>query len=74
MLKQMNEIPKLSKYGYKKMKMPEELHSLMLQVRNSSQPTIETCHIPNCEFNCYRLETVTAVPFKHKKRQITSKN
>ena len=70
----MNEIPKLSKYGYKKMKMPEELHSLMLQVRNSSQPTIETCHIPNCEFNCYRLETVTAVPFKHKKRQITSKN
>ena len=72
MLKQMNEIPKLSKYGYKKMKMPKDLHSLMLQMRNSSQPAIETCHIPNCELNCYKWETVIATPFKNRKRKIAS--
>ena len=69
----MNEMPKFTKYGYKKMKMPEELHSLILQVRNSSRPISETCHIPNCELNCYKWENVIAPPFKHRKRRIASK-
>ena len=51
-IRQMQIMPKFTKQGFKKMKIPKELHLRLLQARNNSVLSPEFCQIPNFENNC----------------------
>ena len=61
MLWQMENIPKYTLHGYKKMKIPSLLHESILKERNSSIIEPEECGIPNPRNNCYRIKTRFAI-------------
>ena len=69
MLWQMENIPKYTLHGYKKMKIPSLLHESILKERNSSIIEPEECGIPNPRNNCYRIKTRFAFPLKYGRRQ-----
>ena len=68
---QTNVVPRYTKGGYKKLKIPASLYHDILAIRNSSKLTPETCEIPNHRDNCYGIRTVHAVPLKHGTREVT---
>ena len=72
-IRQMQVMPKFSKLGYKKMKIPKELHLKLLEARNQSKLIGEECIIPNYFNNCYKFRTIPLIPFKSKMREIPGK-
>ena len=70
-LMQTNVVPRYTKRGYKKLNIPTSLYQDILNLRNHSKLTPETCEIPNHRDNCYSIKTVHAVPMKHGTREIT---
>ena len=69
-LKQLPEVPAYTKLGLKKMKMPTELHSLLLNRRNTSDVSYEDCLIDDPMHNCQRVKKEIVVPFRNKFRDV----
>ena len=61
----MSEVPHFTKNGYKKMKMPENLHQFLLERRNLSDVSHEDCKPWDPSYNCQKIVTTVAVPFKN---------
>ena len=51
-----NDIPRYTEKGYKKMKINENLFSMIKRVKESAELRPEFCEVPNYENNCYRVK------------------
>ena len=54
-----NKVPQFTRDGYKKLKMPEKLHSLLLDSRNKFLEAIKDEKIDEqrSQYNCYRYNS-----------------
>ena len=54
-----NQVPQFTRDGYKKLKMPEKLHSLLLDSRNKFLEAIKDEKIDEqrSQYNCYRYNS-----------------
>ena len=70
MKKQMSEVPHFTKNGYKKMKMPGNLHQFLLERRNLSDVSHEDCKTWDPSYNCQKIVKTVAVPFRNTNRGV----
>ena len=54
-----NQVPQFTRDGYKKLKMPEKLHSLLLDSRNKFLDSMKDEKIDEqrSQYNCYRYNS-----------------
>ena len=64
MIDQSQSIRKYSSKGYLKMKMPKDLHNLLLQSRNLSRIRIEKLDSSDPNYGSFRIRSLPIIPFK----------
>ena len=62
MIKQMDSLKQYSKHGYKKMKIPQDLLSMINEIRSNSKLEPETCLIDDSLSGCHRYRTELVIP------------
>ena len=64
----MAEVPHFTTIGFKKMRMPKELHQLLLERQNRSDISYEECHPSDPSYNCQEIVDTVFVPFRDNKK------